>query len=209
MDSTKVFELKVGVFIMIGIAMLFMIVFSMGDINISKSVYRINVIFNFASGISLSAPVRFAGVNVGQIEAIKIIQDPKDGKTKAELKAWLDKGVNIEEDSRITINTLGLLGEKYLEIFPGTPGKPLLKDGATVIGDDPIAMEKVTENIANMTDSIKSVVDSAKVVMDRLKNGEGTIGKILVEEKIYNDLEAFVADIKAHPWKLLNKPKGE
>ena len=209
MDSTKIFELKVGVFIMIGIAMLFMIVFSMGDINVTKSVYRINVIFNFASGISLSAPVRLAGVNIGQIETIRIIHDPKDNKTKAELKAWIDKSAKIEEDSRVTINTLGLLGEKYLEIFPGTPGKPLLQDGAIVIGDDPVAIEKVTENLVNMTDSIKGAVDSAKVVMDRIKNGEGTVGKLLVEEKIYNDLEAFVADIKAHPWKLLNKPRGE
>lgn len=209
MDSTKIFELKVGVFILIGILMLFMVVFSMGDINVTKSVYRINVIFNFASGISLSAPVRLAGVNVGQIEAIKIIHDPKDNKVKAELRAWIDKSAAIEEDSRITINTLGLLGEKYLEIFPGTPGKPMLQDGAVVIGDDPIAMEKVTENLVNLTDSVKGVVDSTKVVMDRLKNGEGTVGKLLVEEKIYNDLEAFVADIKAHPWKLLNKPRGE
>jgi len=209
MDSTKVFELKVGVFILIGILMLFMIVFSMGDINLTKSVYRINVIFNFASGISLSAPVRLAGVNVGQIEAIKIIDASEDNVTRAELRAWINKGVNVQEDSKITINTLGLLGEKYLEIFPGTPGSPILKDGATVIGKDPVAMETVTENLASLTDSLKKVADSAIVVMDRLKKGEGTIGKLLVEETIYDDLEAFVADIKTHPWKLLNKPRGK
>ena len=216
MDQTKVFELKVGVFILIGIMILFIIVFSMGDINVTKSVYRINIIFNFASGISLSAPVRYAGVNVGQIEAIRIIHDPKDNKTKAELKAWVEKGVGIEEDARITINTLGLLGEKYLEIFPGTPGKPLLAEGSTVIGCDPVSMEKVTEELAGMTgsfkaalESVKRVADSAAVVMAGLKAGRGTVGQLLVEEKIYGDLEAFVADIKAHPWKLINKPRGE
>lgn len=202
MNGTRTFELKVGIFMLIGVAVLFIIVFSIGDINLSKTGYKIKVIFNFASGIGPTAPVRLAGVGVGQVQGIHIIYDEKEKRTKAELTAWVNDGAKIEEDSVVTINTLGLLGEKYLEIFPGTMGKPLLKNDDTIIGKDPVAMEKVTENLANLSDSIK-------VIVERLKNGEGTVGKLLTEDKIYSDLEAFVADIKAHPWKLLNKPKGE
>ena len=100
-----------------------------------------------------------------------------------------------------TINTLGLLGEKYLEIIPGAAEKGFLKDSDALIGKDPVAMEKITENLANLSESVGTVVD-------RLKRGEGTIGKLLVEDKIYRDLEAFVEDIKKHPWKLLSKPRG-
>lgn len=124
MDSTKIFELKVGVFIMIGITILFLIVFSVGDINLSKTGYKIRVLFNFASGIGASAPVRLAGVGVGQIQGIRLINEGGN-KTKAELTVWIQDNAKIEEDSLVTINTLGLLGEKYLEILPGTPGSPL------------------------------------------------------------------------------------
>ena len=202
MNSTRTFELKVGIFMLIGVAILFIIVFSIGDINLSKTGYKIKVIFNFASGIGPTAPVRLAGVGVGQVQDIHIIYDEKEKRTKAELTAWISDDAKIGEDAEVTINTLGLLGEKYLEIFPGTMGKPILKNNDTIIGKDPVPMEKVTENLASLSDSIK-------VIVEKLKNGEGTVGKLLTEDKIYNDLEAFVADIKAHPWKLLNKPKGE
>lgn len=200
MDDSKTFELKVGVFILIGIAILFIVVFSIGDINLSKTGYRVKVLFNFASGIGPSAPIRLAGVGVGQVQGIHIIHDPKDDKTKAELTGWINDGIKIEEDAVVTINTLGLMGEKYLEILPGTAGSPVIKPNSTLIGKDPVPMEKITENLASLSESIKTIVD-------KIKTGEGTIGKLLTDDAIYNNLEAFTADIKKHPWKLLNKPR--
>jgi phospholipid/cholesterol/gamma-HCH transport system substrate-binding protein len=200
MEDSRAFELKVGVFILIGVAILFIIVFSIGDINLSKTGYNIKVIFNFASGIGPSAPVRLAGVGVGQVQGIHIIHDAKDNKTKAELTAWINDNIKIEEDAVVTINTLGLLGEKYLEIFPGTPGSTAVKPNGTIIGKDPVPMEKVTENLASLSESVKAIVD-------KIKSGEGTIGKLLYDDAIYNNLEEFTADIKKNPWKLLNKPR--
>jgi phospholipid/cholesterol/gamma-HCH transport system substrate-binding protein len=202
MDDSKTFELKVGVFILVGVAILFIIVFSIGDINLSKTGYRINVLFNFASGIGPSAPVRLAGVGIGQVQGIHVIHDPKDNKTKAELTAWINDNIKIEEDAVVTINTLGLLGEKYLEILPGTPGAAAVKPNGTLIGKDPVPMEKITENLATLSESVKTIVD-------KIKCGEGTIGKLLTDDAIYDNLEAFTADIKRHPWKLLNKPRNE
>ena len=202
MEGARIFELKVGVFILIGIAILFLIVFSIGDINLSKTGYKIKVLFNFAAGIGPSAPVRLAGVGVGQIQGIRIIRDEKAKITKAEITAWINDGARIENDAVVTINTLGLLGEKYLEIFPGTSGNPTLKNSDTITGKDPVPMEKITENLADLSDSIKAIVD-------RLKKGEGTIGKLLTDESIYKNLEEFTADLKKHPWKLLNRPRED
>ncbi|MFA6142202.1 MAG: MlaD family protein [Candidatus Omnitrophota bacterium] len=202
MDGTKNFELKVGIFIMIGIAILFLIVFSIGDVNLSKTGYRIKVLFGFAGGIGPSAPVRLAGVGVGQVQGIRIIRDEQAKSTKAEITVWINDGAKVEEDAVVTINTLGLLGEKYLEIFPGTSGKPILKNNDVIAGKDPVPMEKITENLANLSESIKSIVD-------KIKSGEGTVGKLLMDDSVYKNLEEFTADIKRHPWKLLNKPRED
>jgi len=202
MDDSRAFELKVGVFILIGIAILFIIVFSIGDINLSKTGYKVKVQFNFASGIGPSAPVRLAGVGVGQVQGIQIIHDPKDKKTKAELTVWINDGAKIEEDAVVTINTLGLMGEKYLEIIPGTPGTPDVKPNGTLVGKDPVSMEKITENLAALSESVRAIVD-------KIKKGDGTIGKLLNDDAIYNNLEGFTADIRKHPWKLLNRPRNE
>lgn len=243
MDNIRSFELKVGMFILIGVAILVFIIFSIGDINISKAGYPLTVKFNFAAGLGTSAPVRLAGVGVGRVDGIKVVYNDKDQKTYAEVHTWIQEGTKIEQDAKVTINTLGLLGEKYLEILPGTPGSPIVQKDGTLTGKDPVMMEKVTENLVNISDSVQ-------VVIDRLKNGEGTIGKLLVSDKVYGDLEgmtanfrefsenlkefsvklntgkgtvgrlltedgiykdmeAFVKDLKAHPWKLFSRGRGE
>lgn len=210
MDNSRMFELKVGIFILIGIAILFIIVFSIGDINIATSGYHVRVVFNFVSGIGGSAPVRLAGVGIGQIDGLKLFYDEKAKKTKVELYARINsRDIKIEEDARATVNTLGLLGEKYLEITPGTPGAPTLKNNDLLVGHDPVAMEKVTENLASLSDSVRTIVA-------RLERGEGTVGKLLTEDDVYNDIKAisanfreFSEDLKKHPWKLLSRPRGD
>ncbi|MBL7157906.1 MAG: MCE family protein [Candidatus Omnitrophica bacterium] len=199
----KTFELKVGIFIALGILLFSIIVFSIGDVYLIKKGYHVNVVFNFANGLAESAPVRFAGVNVGQIDKIDLFFDENEKKTKVRVMAWVDSDdIKIPTDSDAVINTLGLLGEKYLEIFPGELSDDILTSEGTLIGHDPVPMELVTEKV-------QKLVDSMCVIMDGLKEGKGTVGKLLVDEQIYDDLEDFVADIKAHPWKLLHKPRGE
>ncbi|MCQ9207051.1 MAG: MlaD family protein [Omnitrophica bacterium] len=200
--ENKALELKVGIFIALGILIFIFMIFSIGDVYFIKQGYRINVVFDFANGLTESAPVRLAGVNVGQIDKIDIFFDEKEKKTKIRIAARIrDNKVRIERDSVAVINTLGLLGEKYLEIFPGTAVDDILVGDDEIIGRNPIPTEALTE-------SIKNLADSANAVMTKLKEGEGTIGKLLVEEKIYDNLEALTEDVKKHPWKLLYKPKG-
>lgn len=208
------FEIKVGIFVFLGILIMFIIVFSIGEFYILKPVYRIKVVFGFANGIEIGAPVRLAGVNVGEIEDIDVYYDEQLQRTKVMLLAKLKKKAKVEKDAICRINTLGLLGEKYLEIFPGTPEAGFLGDNEVIVGNDPIPMEEVTKTMKELSDTAKAVTESAKVILERLEKGEGTVGKLLVEEDIYNALKAttgnlkdFSEDIKAHPWKLLVKGK--
>lgn len=202
MKESRAFELRVGAFIFVGLVVLFVIIFSIGDIGLFERGYTIKVTFGFANGLAESAPVRLAGVDVGEIHDIEIVRDQKTKKTRVELTAWIEKGVKIEEDSLAIINTLGLLGEKYLEVFPGTVGGEVLKEGEVLVGRDPVP-------VSDMTEKMMAMAESATVVMDRLKNGEGTVGKLLTEDKIYNDLEALTADLRAHPWKLFKRGRGK
>ena len=193
------FEVKVGIFILIGFILLFIMIFSIGDIYLLRSGYHIKVTFNFANGIAMNAPVRLAGIEVGEIDNIKIYYDTNTERTKVELSAWIKKDVVIEEDAKAVINTLGLLGEKYMEIFPGA-SKRFLADDRVLVGTDPISTE-------NMTMELSRLLDSLNVIAERLKAGEGTVGRFLTDDSIYQNMEDFTADIKKNPWKLMHRPK--
>lgn len=201
-ENRGTFELKVGIFVLIGLLVLFVIIFSIGDVYLFKKGYHIRVLFNFANGISESAPVRLAGVQIGEIETINVYYDEKEEHTKVELVAWITKSVKIEQDSKAMINTLGLLGEKYLEIFPGVSKTEFVGDNGIMTGHDPIAVELLTEDMNRLVASINDIAD-------KMKRGEGTLGKLIGDAAVYNNLEEFTADIKKNPWKLFHRPKGE
>jgi len=202
MAEERNFELKVGLFIAVGILIFFVIVFSIGDVNFVKTGYRISTLFNFVNGITESAPVRLAGVDVGYIEHLELYYDQNEQRTKVRLDLYINnEDIKIEQSSVASINTLGLLGEKYLEITPAVNDTTFLAEGDALTGKDPVQMQ-------DLTDTMKELADSASVVVTRLKEGRGTIGKLLVDESIYDNLDDLVADIKAHPWKLLHKPRS-
>ncbi|MFH1753343.1 MAG: MlaD family protein [Candidatus Omnitrophota bacterium] len=199
-SQDKSFELKVGLFVFIGIVVLFVIVFSIGKIYIFQPGYKIRVLFNFAGGLGDAAPVRLAGVDVGEVDKIKIFYDEDMMRTRVEVIAWIKKNVSIERDAVVRVNTLGMLGEKYLEIIPGTQASGFAEENGILVGEDPIMVDELAEDL-------KDLADSAEAVMSRLDRGEGTIGKFLTDDTVYKNIEEFTEDIKKHPWKLFMKGK--
>src|SRR3989344_6909160 len=237
-------ELKVGIFVFVALAGLATLVFKAGDFYL-KPGYTIRITFNSVSGVEKGTPVRLAGVNVGEIKEVHIIRDAQ-GATQVEMTAWIMKGASIEEGAEARINSLGLLGEKYVEIIPGTGGNKTLSDGGTLNGKSPVGMDKftesgnrliskmeytfdnvnevvadtkfkvslkntfgnaegVTENLREASDDLKDTMKSARIGMARLRDGEGSIGRLMKNDTMAKDMEAFVKDIKAHPWKLLKR----
>ena len=192
-------ELKVGVFVFFGLIILMAFVLSIGDFKTWSSGYCVKCVFNFINGVKIGAPVRFAGMDVGQVKRIKLI--PIDGqKTRVEITAWLRKEVRIPVDSSVWVNTLGLLGEKYVEIMPGKKANELVSPGQSLVGNDPVAMHEIGE-------LAKRIADDLDDVMVKIKRGEGTLGKLLTDDTIYTEVESLVLDLRKHPWKLFWKGK--
>lgn len=237
-------EMKVGVFVFAALVILAYMVFKAGDFSI-KPGYTVRFIFDSVSGLGDGSPVRVAGVEVGEVKAVRVIRDA-EARTHVEAVAWINQGVAIEEDADVRINSIGLLSERYIEIVPGSPGSPLLRHGSSLQGKSPLGFNRLTEsgsrliekidytvdnlnnviadpvfqadvkgafgnaskaskNLIETTEDLKDAAKSARIVLGRLRDGEGTIGNLLTDETIAKDLEAFVKDIKANPWKLLKK----
>ena len=214
-------ELKVGMFVFAGLVVLLIFVLYIGDFQNSLSTYRVNFTFNFINGVKLGSPVRFAGVDVGEVKAINFIFPVKGEKPKVRMVGTITRNIKIPLDSTVWVNTLGILGEKYIEIMPGKDFENVAKDGETMVGNDPFAMQEfgemaksvVTKLDATLT-GINGVADSVKALtlnlddgVTRIKNGEGTVGKLMYSDELYNELEALVVDLKSHPWKLFWKGK--
>ncbi|MEW6008975.1 MAG: MlaD family protein [Candidatus Omnitrophota bacterium] len=227
-------EIKVGLFTLIGIIIFIYFVFSIADVKLFAKTYDIRILFGFANGIKISSPVRLAGVDVGDVKAIKIRFNKNTGKNEVVVSARVKHDAIIPTNSKVWINTLGLLGEKYIEIIPGLDYRSVLKPGETIVGEDPIPMQEITElgreiavKLKNSIDGINNIIlseenksrfsgvlknleeatTSLNEIMNKVNNGSGTAGKFLTDETLYTDTKEFIMDLKQHPWKLMRKPK--
>jgi len=200
-------ELKVGVFVFIGGIILAIFVWRIGNLNKGVSGYSANFLFKFVNGVRVGAPIRFAGVDIGEVKVMKFIPSDGEQKTQVKITGWLRKDVSIPGDSSVWINTLGLLGEKYVEIMPGKDYSKILAENDTLIGTDPIPMQEVGEIAKRIADRLQDTLNDLDQTIVRINNKEGTVGKLLYDDTIYKNIDAFVLDLKEHPWKLLFKPK--
>lgn len=193
-------ELKVGIFVFIGLVILVIFILSIGGFKTWSSGYNISLNFKFVNGVKVGAPVRFAGVDVGEIKKVHLEFVPQENRSNVRLNVWIRSIIKIPVDSSVWVNTLGLLGEKYVEIIPGKDYVNCLKDGQSLAGVDPLPIHE----IFNRAENVMRNLDEG---LSGIRNKEGSLGKLIYDEKVYNELEAMVTDLRKNPWKLFFKPK--
>ena len=139
-------EVKVGAFIVSGLALFVIFIFAIGDLSTAFAPgYSLRVVFDSANGITDGSPVQYAGVEIGKIQAVQIIY-PKDQPTpKVQLVVRLPSSVTVRADDEASISTFGLLGEKYLEITPGAGAGPVLGPDGELVGKPPVSTERIIE----------------------------------------------------------------
>ena len=236
-------EIKVGAFIVAGIALLVFFIFAIGDLSTAfQPGYRLRVIFASANGITDGSPVQYAGVEVGKVQSVKIIYPQQQGP-KVQLTVRLPSSVSVRADDEASISTFGLLGEKYLAINPGPGQGPILQPDGQIVGKPPVSTEQVIERsnevltefkqalqginslvgdpeariylkeamqeARDATRNWKALGERLNVAMMYAESGEGTMGHLLFDDDLYKRMVLFVEDLRAHPWKLLVRPKGQ
>lgn len=202
-------EFKVGLFFVLCLVGLFYLLFSTGKLDINKKVYHIYVVFDEIAGLAKKAPVMLNGFEVGKVDGIRISYD--ENKTRMVLKILLEGDVKIRENAVVSIKTLGLMGEKYIQIASNT-GENFIAPGTMLEGkpyqDLDVLMEEaqtIALNVEELATDLKALVKNLNLNIDTNKDSINQIIKNL--EVTSKNFEEFSADIKRNPWKLIFKQK--
>jgi phospholipid/cholesterol/gamma-HCH transport system substrate-binding protein len=125
MEKPKL-EMVVGVFVLIGMVCLAYLSIKLGKLEIiGGAVYEVEAQFNSASGLKPGSTIEIAGVEVGRVRGITLIED------RAKVKLAVNNTVKLYTDTFASIKTRGIIGEKFLALSPGGGGDPL-KPGDTI-----------------------------------------------------------------------------
>ena len=171
-------EAKVGLFVLAALIILGYMSFRVGEYGFGlKKGYCVTAVFKNAIGLDRDASVLIAGVEVGRVESIGL----KDGKALVTMRIIPD--VKLEKDVKASIKTHGILGEKFIEIEPGTSGMEYLKDGEQIIQVEKQAdIDKLLRELGTIASDVMEVTASLKSVVGG-ENGEGDLRAILTNTR--------------------------
>lgn len=179
---------KVGIVMLIALAVLGYFVLRIEDINLSRSrtTRVVKAVFEDVAGLDDESAVRIAGVRKGHVTDIKVLPDGR-----AEVTLQVDDDVPLHANASAKVANLGLLGEKYIELDPGTPNMPVLSDRAPVMlpGTQPATFDDVTDQVAAIAADVKAITTSMRAVMG------GPSGQQRLEE-IVDNVRGITADVR-------------
>ncbi len=178
-------ESKVGALVAVTVGLAMAFAWALGIVNPFSRTREFYVTYNFAGGIDVGSPVRVSGIKVGRVEKIEFFQliDPKsrvglkepgsapddvteDGKVVAPVRIKVsirnDAALGVREDSRFYINIAGLIGERYLEVTPGTRKAKELQAGTVVAGVDPPRIDQLLSQSFNLAGKIQEIIEENK-----------------------------------------------
>src|SRR5215813_9774851 len=191
-------ELRVGLFVLVGLAVLAAGIFYVTGAGILGPKYRIKTFLPEVSGLTKGASVKLDGVEIGNVEAIKFVPrvpgKPVDKLKNVEVDMRIDRRYQNEvlTDSVASLVTEGLLGNRYVEIKRGLTGLPL-KENQEIPGAEEKAIKEVVERSAELLGNLTALSEDAQDMVAGVKNGRGTLGKLLTDEQAYNHLNSILA----------------
>jgi len=197
-------EVKTGV-VVVAAALVFLYIFTAMGAGGKKGPndYKLNVIFNYVSGLEDKSPVKLAGVEVGEVEKVAHMYD--DDQTKVRVTLNLRGDAKIRQDSKIKISTTGLIGEKYIEITGGSKGSPFVAKGSTLEGIDLFEMDELIGRLDSAMKDLQKLMGHADDIL--VDNKDDLRATIMNLKDSSQNLKEFSDEVKRNPWKLLMKGK--
>jgi phospholipid/cholesterol/gamma-HCH transport system substrate-binding protein len=193
-------DLRVGLFVLAGALLLTVVIFYVTGGSGWGPKYRLHAFLPEVDGLTLGAPVRVDGVDVGNVEKITIAP-PKDGapltkQRNIEIVLRLQKTFQdyVRTDSTVGLVTEGLLGNRYVDLDRGYVGR-VLENNEEVPARHEKDLKEMVNRSADLLDSLSSITNQANAILVDVRKGNGSLGKFLVDEGAYNHLNRSLATV--------------
>lgn len=186
-------EVRVGALILGALTVLATGIFFIGQVgHVFGQRYRLVTLMSSGAGLAPGAAVQLAGQNVGQVERIEWISPEERREQDAAVAIWLSVNrevrQQIREDSRASLRTQGLLGDRVVDIRPGSPEVDVLEDGDTIRSTEPLNYQEILEEASGAVTGLAELTRRLEDIARRALAGEGSLGRLVTDETLYRRL---------------------
>lgn len=192
-------QVRVGLVAIAGFLLLVLGVYQVGRLfDVFAPRYVLVTLVENSAGLMAGAPVTLAGQRIGQVDDVSFIPvHERAGDANIRVRLAVNRGVQdqIRSDSRAKLRTQGLLGDRFIDITPGSPALRMLEPGDTIVSEPPLEIEQVLETAAETMEDVREIAVDLKTTTGRLVRGEGTLGALLVDDRLYEHLTAATTEL--------------
>ena len=191
---TQRFKVRLGLFIAGGFAIFVLAVFIIGkQKNMFDPVFKLTSTFLNVSGLQVGNNIRFSGINVGTVDNITIINDSMvrvDMLVRQEVKKF------IKSDSKVSIGSEGLIGNRLLTITQGSPNAPIVSKNQQLQSIEPVETDAIIASLKETVANTEVVTKQAADMMLKINSGKGTLGRIIHDTEIAQNISKSIVNFE-------------
>ncbi|MCU7494135.1 MAG: MCE family protein [Ignavibacteria bacterium] len=195
-QNEKKVNLKVGLTVFSGIAvlMIFIILIGTDDYFFSKT-YSLFIYTDNTIGLVKGAPVTLGGFKIGDVESMDFVPSNSRDAIKIRLRILKEYQGRITVNSVASISSIGILGDKFINITLGNPGEQALADNATIPLSEGLNLENVAGKIVPGIDKLNNILNNVSDMTDSINAGKGTIGELIKTKRTANEVSGALNNI--------------
>jgi len=198
-------EKKVGLFFLLALIALGVMIELVEQWHPFEEQMGYKTYFRSAVGIRAGDPVRLAGVEVGKVDSIGLEE------SRVRVKFSVEEGTTIREDSVAAIRQTNLLGGQFLGITFGSESSPVLPPGSEVQSREGVNIDQLITNLDRNQERVLGAlgdlieetrgpltesVGQIEHIVRKIDQGEGTLGRLVNDSRVYDDIEGVAGDLK-------------
>jgi phospholipid/cholesterol/gamma-HCH transport system substrate-binding protein len=184
----------VGLFVLIGLGILITGILMIGNLHETfKRKMKVIALFDDVGGLQAGNNVWFSGVKIG---TVKSLQFDKESQVKVIINIELKAQEYIRRNAKIKTGTDGLIGNKILIIYGGTSLTSQVEDGDTLMVEKSFSQDDMVNTFQESNKNLQTITTDLKKVSETLASGDGTIGKLIHDNHVYENIDATTTSLR-------------
>jgi phospholipid/cholesterol/gamma-HCH transport system substrate-binding protein len=170
---------RVGLLLLAALVLFAAAIFVIGERrNLFASKNSYSIFLDSVSGLDQGSNVHLDGVNVGSISEVVLAEDVRESKIEVRVRIDSRYSGRIREDSMARTRTLGLLGDKYIEISSGSPRFPEIAEDGTISTAPTTDIDKLRTSGEDLVHNVTRITEQLTTILGRMERGEGLLGEL-------------------------------
>jgi phospholipid/cholesterol/gamma-HCH transport system substrate-binding protein len=191
-------DLRVGIFVLAGLLLMAVAIFYVTGGKSFSTKYSLITYLPEVAGLQSGAPVDLDGLNVGNVESLSLTPHPEDRAHSITAVLRVEKKYQdqIRSDSAASLETQGLLGDRYVTISRGLTGTVIPNNGVLPT-KEASGMNEVIAESGDLMQTMNEVASDLRETIEGINRGNGSLGKFVKDPELYNHLDATLQKVDA------------